>query len=298
MICLNCGKELDNDIRVCPYCGNLIEAIDDSEYFDVDMPQYREEGYEEGYAHDEAYADEQDYEQGYEEDFVDDDPVYGKKGFGKKFSMPKVSMPKVSVPRASGLPVSTVVSVVCCLISLFCLISIKGVQKKVEDGNAQLVSTMNSVYASVASLDDRLANMDSTIAGVQDQAYNQLASQSIVLSKDITALTGPVTEGKYNIMFIINAKGNLNLNSSFDWQKYNEATGGWVSIVFTGNATSNDQYGLRLENTYNNEEGHYVSTLWANGITTEAAGTYRCVIKDATGITKTSAEATVQVAAN
>lgn len=298
MICLNCGQELANDVRVCPCCGNLIEAIDDSEYFDVDMPQYREESYEEGYAHDETYADEQDYEQGYEEDFVDDDPVYGKKkGFGKKFSMPSVHIPKVSVPRASGLPVPTVVSVICCLISLFCLISIKGVQKKVEDGNAQLTSTMNSVYASVASLDDRLANMDSTIAGVQDQAYNQLASQSIVLSKDITALTGPVTEGKYNIMFIINAKGNLNLNTSFDWQKYNEATGGWVSIVFTGNATSNDQYGLRLENTYNNEEGHYVSTLWANGITTEAAGTYRCVIKDATGITKTSAEATVQVAA-
>ena len=156
---------------------------------------------------------------------------------------------------------------------------------------------MNSVYASVSSLDDRLAVLDTTIAGVQNEAYNQLASQSIVISKDITALTGPVSEGKYNIMFIINAKGNLNLNTSFDWQKYNEATGGWVSIVFTGNATSNAQYGLRLENTYNNEEGHYVSTLWANGITPEAAGTYRCVIKDATGISKISAEATVQVAA-
>ena len=296
MICLNCGKELDNDIRVCPYCGNLIEAIDDSAYFEdyqEPAPEYVEESYEEGYAADDAYAPEQDYE----EEFVDDDPVYGasKKSRGKKFSMPNISMPKVSVPRASGLPVSTILSLVCCLISLFCLISIKGVQKDIEENNTKLTSSMNTIYASVANLDDRLASLDSTIAGVQDEAYNQHASQSIVISKDITALTGPVTEGKYNIMFIINAKGNLNLTDSFDWQKYNEATGGWVSIVFTGNATSNEQYGLRLENTYDRDEGHYVSTLWANGITTEAAGTYRCVIKDATGITKTSAEATVQI---
>ena len=296
MICLNCGKELDNDIRVCPYCGNLIEAIDDSEYYEETLePAYVGESYEEGYAEDESYAQEQDYEQ----EFVDDDPVYGSakksKGFGKKFSMPKFSAPKLSAPRASGLPVHTVLSLACCLISLFCLISIKGVQKDIEESSAKLQSNMNTIYASVANLDERLANIDSTIAGVQNEAYNQLASQSITISKDITALTGPVTEGKYNIMFIINAKGNLNLTDSFDWQKYNEATGGWVSIVFTGNATSNEQYGLRLENTYNREENYYVSTLWANGITTEAAGTYRCVIKDATGITKTSAEATVQV---
>lgn len=296
MICLNCGKELDNDIRVCPYCGNLIEAIDDSEYYEENLdPVYVEESYEEGYAADESYAEEQDYE----EEFVDDDPVYAgakkSRGFGKKISMPKVSMPKFSAPKASGLPVSTILSIVCCLISLFCLISVKGLQKSIDDSNAKLLSNMNTIYASVANLDERLANMDSTIAGVQNEAYNQLASQSIIISKDITALTGPVTEGKYNIMFIINAKGNLNLTDSFDWQKYNEATGGWVSIVFTGNATSNEQYGLRLENTFNREENHYVSTLWANGITPEAAGTYRCVIKDATGITKTSAEATVQV---
>ena len=100
---------------------------------------------------------------------------------------------------------------------------------------------------------------------------------------------------KYNVMFIINAKGNLSMNTSFDWQKYNEATGGWVSIVFTGNATTNEQYGLRLENTFDRGENVYTSKLWANGITSEASGTYRCVITDATGITKTSAEATVSV---
>ena len=299
MICLNCGKELDNDIRVCPFCGNLVEAFDDSVYFEEAAPGYAEESYEEGYAPVETYAHDEDYgedeyaeDEGYEEEFVDDDPVYARGRKGKKFSMPAVSMPKVSVP---GLSLSTILSALCLLLSLVCLISIKGVQKDIAEKYNNLASGVNSVYASVSALDERLNSMDSTIAGVQNEAYNQLASQSIIISKDITALTGPVSEGKYNVMFIINAKGNLNLNDSFDWQKYNQVTGGWESIVFTGNATTNEQYGLRLENVFNREENHYESKLWANGITTEAAGTYRCVIKDATGITKTSAEASVQI---
>ena len=28
MICLNCGKHVDDDVRVCPFCGALIEAED------------------------------------------------------------------------------------------------------------------------------------------------------------------------------------------------------------------------------------------------------------------------------
>ena len=303
MICLNCGKEIDNDLRVCPFCGNLVEAFDDSVYFEQPAPEYAEGSYEEGYAPVETYAQTENYggeeyaedyseHEDYEEEFVDDDPVYGKAKKGRKFSVPSVSMPKVSMP---ALPLSSILSALCLLLSLVCLISIKGVQKDITDKYNNLASGVNSVYASVSALDERLANMDSTIAGVQNEAYNQLASQSIIISKDITALTGPVTEGKYNVMFIINVKGNLNLNDSFDWQKYNQVTGGWESIVFTGNATTNEQYGLRLENAFNRDENHYESKLWANGITPEAAGTYRCVITDATGITKTSAEASVQI---
>lgn len=301
MICLNCGKEIENDIRVCPFCGNLVEIFDDSVYFEDAAPEYTESSYEEGYAPVETYAEDENYgeeyseeyadEEGYEEEFVDDDPIYAKGRKGKKFSAPSVSMPKLS-----ALPLSTILSVVCCLVSIICLISIKSVHNDMVDQYNKLGSGINSVYASVSALDDRLTSMDSTIAGVQNEAYNQLASQSIVISKDITALTGPVTEGKYNVMFIINVKGNLNLNDSFDWQKYNQVTGGWESIVFTGNATTNEQYGLRLENVFNREENYYESKLWANGITPEAAGTYRCVIKDASGITKTSAEASVQIA--
>ena len=170
--------------------------------------------------------------------------------------------------------------------------SIKG---SIKESTDTLSSGLAQLQSSSVTIQQRLDSMESTVADVQNNAYNQLASANITISKDITSLTGPVTMGKYNQMFIVRAKGNLNLNTSFDWQKYNQATGGWVSIVFTGTATSNDEYGLRLENRM--EDGEYVSVLWANGITEAGAGTYRCVISDSTGVKKTSSEAIVQVSA-
>ena len=68
-----------------------------------------------------------------------------------------------------------------------------------------------------------------------------------------------------------------------------------MSIVFTGDATTNEQYGLRLENQLNQADREFTTILWANGITPEAAGSYRCVITDAGGITKTSSEAIVEI---
>ena len=165
----------------------------------------------------------------------------------------------------------------------------------VQELTAAQTKSLEAINASVAAANDRLDQLDSTLAKVQSEAYEQVASQSISLVKDLTPLVGPVDEGKYNRMFIVTAKGNLNVDTSFDWQRYNEATGGWVSIVFTGDATNNEQYGLRLENQFDAALSEYTTILWANGITQEAAGTYRCVITDAGGITKTSAEATVAI---
>ena len=41
MICLNCGKHVDDGVRVCPFCGALIEAEDavPSEAAEADPPQ-------------------------------------------------------------------------------------------------------------------------------------------------------------------------------------------------------------------------------------------------------------------
>ena len=275
MICLNCGKTIDDDLKVCPFCGSLTETY-------ADGPAFYEEPAEQEPAP--SLPDEEDNAQ----DFFDDDPVYGS---GKPAAGGKA--PGFRAPGGSLL--TTVLAAVSCLLSLICLFTLLSLRSSVRNQEKSLTGSVSALNSTIVGIDSRLDQLDRTLSGVQSEAYNQYASQAIAITKDITPLTGPVDAGKYNRMFIVTAKGNLSVSTSFDWQKYNESTGGWVSVVFTGDATDNAQYGLRLENTFDRNENTYTSILWANGITEEAEGTYRCVITDATGVTKTSAEATVTV---
>ena len=257
MICRYCGNTVDAEATVCPYCGSALVGYNAPISYEEEPQQYEDDAL---YEEQESYA------------------KPGKKG--------------VKLP---SLPLSTFLSIACALFSFLCLLTVSSIKGSIQESTSTLSSGLAQLQSSAVTIQQRLDSMEGTVADVQNNAYNQLASANITISKDITSLTGPVTLGKYNQMFIVRAKGNLNLSSSFDWQKYNQATGGWVSIVFTGTATSNDEYGLRLENRM--EEGEYVSVLWANGITEAGAGTYRCVITDSAGIKKTSSEAIVQVSA-
>ena len=273
MICLNCGKAIDDDLKVCPFCGSLIEAYADAPAYESAAPA------------DLPGADPEPEEPVDGQDYFDENPVYPEpRKPGKGFS----------IPSLSGLP-ALVLSALACILSLACLIALLSLRANLRAQSNVLTGSVSEVRNAVNAVNDRLYELDDTLSRVQSEAYNQLASQSIAIVKDITPLTGPVEADRYNRMFIINAKGNLSVNTSFDWQKYNESTGGWVSVVFTGDATTNEQYGLRLENSFDRTEDTYTTILWANGIKPEASGTYRCVITDATGITKTSAEATVTV---
>ena len=274
MTCLNCGKTIDDDLKVCPFCGSLTEAYEK-------VPAY----YEEPAA--EQAVDLPDAEDD-SKDFFDDDPVYGE-------AKPASAAKEAKGPAFGGFNLATIFACLSCLLSLVCLVSIFSLRNGMKSQEESLTNSVNALNGAITGIDGRLSQLDTTLSGVQSEAYNQYASQAIAITKDITPLVGPVDAGKYNRMFIITAKGNLNVNDSFDWQRYNEATGGWVSIVFTGDATDNEQYGLRQENTYDKSANTYTSILWANGITQDATGTYRCVITDATGVMKTSAEATVAV---
>ena len=264
MICLNCGKHVDDDVRVCPFCGSPIESADEPAQDDplpVDLPARKEE------------------EAGFER-LERDEPILADE----------------SAPlRKSLLSPGLIFSVLSLLLSLLCLVSIFSLRGTIRELTNAQTKSLSAIESSIGTTNERLDQLDSTLARVQSDAYEQVASQSISITKDLTPLTGPVAEGKYNRMFIVTAKGNLNVDTSFVWQKYNEATQGWVNIVFTGDATTNEQYGLRLENQYDAALKEYTTILWAQGITKEAAGTYRCVITDETGITKTSAEATVAI---
>ena len=272
MICLHCGKAIDDDLKVCPFCGSLVDAPEDAPVAEAsaDLP-------------DADYPAEPNLDDG--QDFFDENPVYPEpRQPGKRFSLPELS----------GMP-ALILSALACILSLACLFTLLSLRSTLREQNNVLTGSVAEVRNAVNAVNDRLYELDDTLSRVQSEAYNQLASQSIAITKDITPLTGPVEADRYNRMFIINAKGNLNVNTSFDWQKYNESTGGWVSVVFTGDATTNEQYGLRLENSVDRSDDTFTTILWANGIKPEASGTYRCVITDATGITKTSAEATVTV---
>ena len=268
MICLNCGKAIDDDLKVCPFCGSLTDPYAGGN--PADLPDA-----------DPVSDPAPDPDDG--QDYFDENPVYPE---ARKSANP------ISLP--GNLP-ALIVAAVACVLSLACLVSILTLRSTLREQNNVLTGSISEVRNAVNAVNDRLYELDGTLSRVQSEAYNQLASQSIAVVKDITPLTGPVEADKYNRMFIVNAKGNLSVNTSFDWQKYNESTGGWVSIVFTGDATTNEEYGLRLENSFDKNENTYTSILWANGIKPAASGTYRCVITDATGITKTSAEATVSV---
>lgn len=271
MICLNCGRTVDDDVRVCPFCGNMIEPAG-AEH--TDRPE------EEGPIpvtlsgkHPAA-----DLRRTPESNDTENEPEVFRKE--KSFFTPAFALSLLSF-----------------VLSLVCLVMLMSLRGGVANLNRAVTDSLGAVNASVSATNDRLDQLDATLATVQSDAYEQVASQSISITKDLTPLAGPVDEGRYNQMFIVRAKGNLNVDTAFDWQRYNEATGGWVSVVFTGDATTNEQYGLRLENQLNQADREYTTILWAQGITQDAAGTYRCVITDDGGITKTTSEAIVEVRA-
>ena len=264
MICLNCGKHVDDDVRVCPFCGSAIESDDDATEaapLPINLPprEHVEGGFE------------------------------------------RVERDEPEEVRAPAAPARNLFSpgllfgLLSLILSLLCLVMVFSLRGAVNELAAAQTESLSAINSSLSTTNERLDKLDATLAKVQSEAYEQVASKSIEITKDLGALTGPVDEGKNNQMFIVKAKGNLNVDTSFDWQKYNEATGGWVSIVFTGDATTNEQYGLRLENQRDAATNEFTTILWAQFITPDAAGTYRCVITDATGITKTSAEGLVEI---
>lgn len=280
MLCKYCGKAMSATATVCPFCGSPVVQTKPG-IVSTEKPAPEKSEPEKA-----ARAEMLD------ELFTND----AKKEQSRQAKKPAAgNRSSSSSSSSSGFSLSTVFAIACAVLSLICLISISSLKGELNQLRTEVNGQLNQVSASYSGVQDALENVSESILTAQQQAYTQLAEQNISITKDLTSLTGPVAQGKYNQMFIINAQGNLNLDTSFDWQRYNPTSGGWSSIVFTGSATSNEEYGLRIENRLE-KDGTYISILWANGITLEGEGTYRCVVKDINGITKTSSEAEVKVA--
>mgnify|MGYP002620902549 CR=1 FL=1 len=254
MICRNCGKEIDDNATECIYCGCPTGIEEEIEENDEIIAEAAEDRYQ-------AETAEQ--------------------------AMPEAATPAVPVksvktrsPKTvSNSALMTAISVLCAILSLICLVMTVSIRNSVAEGTGRISSQLDEIKQSSNALYSKLDEIDTTIADLTTNTNEQVARQAINLTKDITSLAGPVTEGKYNQMFILNAQGDLSLTSSFDWQKYNELTGSWESIPFTGDATTNEELGLRY------------------GITKAAAGRYRCVITNVSGVSIRSSEAVVEIAA-
>lgn len=264
MICKYCGNQIPDGLNVCPCCGSVLDENAQIPY-EQDYDDYEET--EEG-AEDEAFPEERK----------------------PRFSLPKMN----KLPGVPKLSPSTILAASAAFFSFLALVMVCMLNSNIKDRVNALDASVQQVKMSLSEVQTKLSTLDSTVANVQQEAYTQLANTTITITKDITSLTGPVTPGKFNQMFIIKVKGNLDLAKSFAWQKFNVSANKWEDIVFTGSATSNEEMGLRLENLMEGNE--FKSVLWANGITKAAEGNYRCVITDVNGIKKTSLEAAVSVA--
>ena len=93
---------------------------------------------------------------------------------------------------------------------------------------------------------------------------------------DITVLESEVRVGESIPLFCINATGDLKIKRAFSW--FHDVPDEYGFIF--GINDSDEEKGIRIENTYDEETGVYTSTLWADNITMKAAGDYYCYVQD------------------
>ena len=310
MICRKCGNVIEDNAKTCKFCG-----ADTSAYIRTAQAPSQEA---------------KSYEQIMQNRIVRDNPApapqqkeslraRANRNTAEAKEQPAREKPKKEreeapkapkAPKAQKAPAMTgesgvavsgggnmlslIASVVAAVLSLICLISVSSMKSSMAKIDKSTINALQTIANQNAEIVTRLDTLDGTVANVQTNAYTQLAEQNISITKDITPLVEPVTAGKKNVMFIVKAKGSLNIDTSFVWQKYNAVTGDYENITFVGIGV-NDMLGLRIENGYDKSTEEYEAKLWANGITEAAAGTYRCKIVDNMGISKNTASASVEV---
>ena len=130
MVCLNCGKTIDDDLKVCPFCGSLVESsYDASPYYETDAAQ--EPPVELANEIPDADA---------AQDFYDDDPVYGdnrSRGRGR--------------PMLAGgaFSLATLLSLVSCVLCLVCLLSISSLKRSLGDLSGSLSGSVGELRSAV-----------------------------------------------------------------------------------------------------------------------------------------------------
>ena len=242
-------------------------------------PEYSDDA--DDYSSQDAYY--QDVDDGFGDDYTDDD--FDDRPTKKSAAKAKVNLPSFS-GLGSGLKSNAVLSVVVAisiLLSLIAIISSAGVKKSVNSDIKTLYSQMDSVISTNSQVLDKLAVIEDVL-NLSAQVSSETNSKYISITKQPTSVSTTLGRGQDGIVpvFTINASGSGVNANSFNWQK---KTGDvWININFdSDNLSRNDLYGFQLEVAQDKENGGYYSTIWATGLTSEAFGTYRCVITDSAG---------------
>ncbi|MDO5444735.1 MAG: hypothetical protein Q4F31_03845 [Eubacteriales bacterium] len=289
MTCTFCGSVLEDNEVECPYCGHKTA-----------LAQYSQP------------VQDEEYEEEYEAEEMEEVPQTGKtvksaKSGKAKINLPNLpNLPKINMNKvkssvkekrsaasakqsqggASKLPVSKmnpsfialIGFVACALLSIICLISVAGVNRKIEEVNQNILSQVYQLQNTNQKISDRLDELGNTVGSVSTTISEASTSRNITITKEPTSAAtylgrGGADDTTQNVpIFSVNATGQ---NLTFAWQKYDDASSSWVNIVFDADS-NNETYGLHVYT----DAGKGYSELAAHSVQSSAYGSYRCLVSD------------------
>lgn len=72
-VCRNCGKKIQDDFAMCPYCGMEVDASEDENEFEDEDDEYEDDEYYEDDEADDEYSDDEESEYEDDEEYYEDD---------------------------------------------------------------------------------------------------------------------------------------------------------------------------------------------------------------------------------
>lgn len=261
-----------------------IDSSADNSYEADFEPEYNDDAAD--YSQPEAYYP--DVDDGFSDNYSDEDDF--DDDFEKKPAKKPAGKAKVNLPSFSGIgkglnsnSILGIVVAISIVLSLIAIISSAGVKKSVNKDIQTLYTQMDSVISTNSQVLDKLAVIEDVL-NLSAQVSAETNSKYISITKQPTSVATTLGRGQDGIVpvFTITASGSGVGLGSFNWQKKSGDV--WINIDFdSDNNSRNDLYGFQLEVSKDAESGGYSSKIWATGLTSEAFGTYRCVITDSAG---------------
>ena len=137
-----------------------------------------------------------------------------------------------------------------------------------------------------------------TAIAVLDEVVEEPAAQAADSAAPVLVVTDlplsvEVNEGANAALLTIAAKGELDADASFLW--YKQGKDGITYPIDSFFVPHPEALGLNVHNGYDEKLGIYTSTLYADGISSAASGTYFCRVLDINGAEIDSSSAAVIV---